>query len=327
MFKFPREIGLMAYDPSKPDKRFPLKRAFVTDIDNLEQFYDLYKEKYNLYTGVFNQRNSYDGWKTPNVPYDFKLSSRCDRLAFDIDCKTNLTIAHNEVIQLYHYIKEEYGGEPLLIFSGQKGFHLYMYFTEIQVDWKYIRQFQEDIVNKLELEFVDPAILGDASRVLRLPFSTHQSASRACIPVNPQTSLEDIISNSENYQTDCIHPIPIDQRRGITPPIKELQIAGEIQRRLQYKNKVKFEGNSDNVIQNWNVMDRVFPILHETGKQVGTRWIVKCPHHQDTHASAYYSTTTFYCSVCNINLGVYNYLTKIMGYDRDKANNIIREVQ
>lgn len=324
MYEFPREIGIMYY---KEGQKFPLKRAFADNAENLMQAYELYKETYNLYAISFNQRSTYEGWKNATIPYNYKLNSIQDRLVYDIDCEEDLETAHNEALTLYEAIKNDYGGEPMLVFSGKKGFHLYQYFPEIAADWKYIKQYQLEYCKTHQIHNIDTTVLGDAARVLRLPFSQHQSTGKWCIPINANTSLEDILYMSETHQTDCITPIPPSTRSGIAPPIKELQIEEEIKRRLKLKNKKKFTGDSSGSIKNWNVMHNVFPALFEEGTWNGKHWIVKCPFHNDSNASAFYTEHNFWCSTCDINIGTYRFLTKYCKYSEDKARNIIKEAQ
>lgn len=300
----------------------------VDDIENLAEGHTKYHLDHDLYLIAFPQQGYYKGLKTAKIPYVYKEQSICDRVVFDIDNEDDLEQSWTEAKALYQYAVNEYGGDPLIIFTGKKGFQCYIYFEPLLINWSAVKMYQDKIADAL-VPSADRNVHGDASRLLRMPYSQHQSTGRWSIPVTIDMTLDEIIDESLGNRPHYPYIKSPQNRRGITPPLTYDYHLHKIQQKIEREKrramKPNYDGPSD--IQNWNVMDKVFPMFFESGQLSGDRYIVKCPFHNDNHPSAYYSERTFYCSSCEINVGTYDFLMKYVGKSKEETLQIIRSVQ
>jgi hypothetical protein len=89
-------------------------------------------------------------------------------------------------------ILKYYGVKPLLVASGHKGYHVYVFFNRV-VQFPTFRQefiksvyeeVQKRILKGLKFETLDHAPLGDIKRLARVPFSVHEKTGTLCQPVD-----------------------------------------------------------------------------------------------------------------------------------------------
>jgi len=118
-----------------------------------------------------------------------------EKLFFDFDCKKDLDKAWNEARDFAIKIERFYGAKPLLVFSGCKGFHVYVWLWntievrkshEMQAKQIY-KDLQEKMLKSLKYETLDPQVLGDIKRLARVPYSTHEKMrahARLILPKN-----------------------------------------------------------------------------------------------------------------------------------------------
>ena len=106
----------------------------------------------------------------------------------------------SEAKKVYNYIVEFFGGVPSLVFSGAKGCHLYIFFKPVKlVNAKLVvSYFVNTVKEKLNLNFLDPAVVGDFGRVSRIPTSYHPKTGFYVHPFRLDYGYGEIISNSKN---------------------------------------------------------------------------------------------------------------------------------
>ncbi|NHJ86971.1 MAG: hypothetical protein FK734_16025 [Asgard group archaeon] len=116
-------------------------------------------------------------------------------LYFDIDAPGNFSLAKKEVKRLVGFLKQEYGFKEIaIIFSGGKGFHVYVYdfylrdfvdeiFADPRMREGQTQDAKLEIVNKIihqENILIDAPITLDTRRIIRLPYTIHSGSKCLC---------------------------------------------------------------------------------------------------------------------------------------------------
>ena len=139
----------------------------------------------------------------------------------------------NQAKNTARYITKHYGGEPLLVFSGSKGCHLYIFFEPVQLDHpkeclKYLTMELEKkglfkINNDKEKGgLLDRAPIGDVSRLSRAPSSIHPETGLYCHPFKVNTPYLEIISNSQKPEPPFIDVEPENMRSSLDKVFLEI---------------------------------------------------------------------------------------------------------
>ena len=115
-----------------------------------------------------------------------------EKLFFDFDSKEDPSKAWNEVIIFVEVLIKHYQVLPLTVFSGNKGYHVYV-FLKRTVAFPTQRQdfikrvygtLQQMILKGLKFKNLDRNVIGDIKRLARVPFSIHEKTGKVCHPVN-----------------------------------------------------------------------------------------------------------------------------------------------
>lgn len=114
-----------------------------------------------------------------------------EKLFFDFDCKENLDKAWNETRDFAAKIEKFYNAKPLILFSGCKGFHVYVWlWSLVEIEKKRERQakqiykkLQDKLLKGLKYETLDPQVIGDIKRLARVPYSKHEKTGALCLPL------------------------------------------------------------------------------------------------------------------------------------------------
>lgn len=108
----------------------------------------------------------------------------------------------DETLRLSKYITDNFGGQPLLVFSGSKGCHLYLFFEPIILEYPKatIKLFVKSLESCLNLETLDPSPIGDLSRISRIPTSIHPGTGLYAHPFEIDSTYKRIISNAQINQ-------------------------------------------------------------------------------------------------------------------------------
>jgi hypothetical protein len=115
-----------------------------------------------------------------------------EKLYFDFDCRENPSRAWKDATVFMDAMRRFYAAEPLIVFSGCKGFHAYVflkklvYFEEtlLPLAKQAYKELQVRLVEGLKLPTLDPQPVGDIKRLARVPFSFHEETSSLCAPVD-----------------------------------------------------------------------------------------------------------------------------------------------
>ncbi len=110
-----------------------------------------------------------------------------EKVFFDLDVEgvepsKAKELALREAKQLYDYLRSY--GEPLIVFSGKKGYHIYLWLPSVVSDmgvYKYLIDMLG--VNKLELRYLDTKVL-EPARISRIPYTLHHETKQLVTPLD-----------------------------------------------------------------------------------------------------------------------------------------------
>ena len=135
------------------------------------------------------KRNHAPAWMSVQ-PFNGRNSvSRVEKLFFDFDSK-DLILAWKEAHNLATILQDSYGAQPLVCFSGSKGYHVYVWLSEIECfdstesAKRFYQTAQELLLKGLAFETLDKQVLGDIKRLARVPYSVHEKSQKICTPIS-----------------------------------------------------------------------------------------------------------------------------------------------
>ena len=173
---FPREIGL------RPPSREYFKRELIKTRNGFYRFINEYSGLYELFTSVYDQT------KTIN------------KIFIDIDSYDTLQNSLITAKKVYKKATEELNLPVIPIFSGLKGFHLYVLLkpkrynnsadllTSVTLDLVSNGTKDEFGVSKV-LECIDERFIGAINSLCRIPNTERPGMNTFCVPL-PQNFLE-----------------------------------------------------------------------------------------------------------------------------------------
>jgi len=156
------------------------------------------------------------------ILYDGKIIvEKIEKLFLDFDSPNDLKTAYRDVINAYNIVKS-LGAKPLIVFSGSKGYHLYVWlpdplkmrdfkvFTyptflvkaEIWVKTLYNILFEKyfDTLDKVVLE---------PQRISRIPYTIHQKTRNIVAVLDPETGEKvDVEKGIELLEYSVNNPLP-----------------------------------------------------------------------------------------------------------------------
>lgn len=245
------------------------------------------------------------------------LQSEYRSLIFEEDL---LEKPFKEATKLCNYLQNK-EINPYLIVSGSKGFHVNVFFKEMQLNQ--IGPISEHLATlfkkNLGLETLDLAVNRDAYRRLqRVPYSINSKTGLYCQPVSKELSyceVLDLISKKDNT------PIEFDIHKYYAPAtfndlLKSLN--DDFNKEIKRENKrQKLSMNTskhyDGMFNNVDLRDLALLTLGEPAAIYGNRNTYCCPFHDDNHASAAAFDNRFYCSACGANLNKYDFVMQVTG--------------
>lgn len=172
--RFPREVGWKF----KTKERWGFTRnRYVRSADELVDRLSLVQ--YDFFTSVYSFRGEFEEGKM----WD-REKAVIDRLFFDFDSES-LKEALKEAKKLVNHLD----GNPLITFSGMKGFHVHVLIGETPVSPSTLKRFGTKVVETLKLRTCDPVVF-EVARLSRTPFSVHSKSGLMCTPLNPERLLE-----------------------------------------------------------------------------------------------------------------------------------------
>lgn len=147
------------------------QRYFIKTVEEFIEFFEFTIVEHrpcHLSVNPFSDRNKIFG---------------IEKLFFDFDAKS-LDLAYQNMIGISRRLKN-LGAETLISFSGNKGYHLYLYMPKIlmmsRLQAKIFNRLTLDrIKNKINVDYLDSACTKDIARIARIPFSIHTTSQKQC---------------------------------------------------------------------------------------------------------------------------------------------------
>jgi len=215
---FPRELGV-------PHSQFFQRRTY-TSTEFFDEIERKRKEQRELYAGIYAIDNG-----TVTV----------DRIAFDIDAPSLFT-AKKIAVKLCS-ILNNLDLQPVIVFSGRKGFHVYVFFSPKQLSEAFAKCITRLLCLDLtkDVEFVDPHFHGNVRGMLRVPNTLH-SLRHYAIP----------LTQEELVRYDMLGIMRMSRTvRDIDEIVRDegtvIDIADEVQISHQQEQQRKFSVHTDEV--------------------------------------------------------------------------------
>ncbi len=243
-------------------------------------------------------------------------------LDFDDEENPDATIADAQKVCK---LLDRWGYKYLAFTTGKKGIHIHLMVNKMDFDYVKdgIRDFWLAIQDKVKLTTLDNKVIKDQpSRITRIPGIKR--------PDGDPMKLIDVFSANVLDDLDELSILEVDfpmrtENGTIEDRVKALSKQAP---RPVIKNPVLLSRYKKDKIVNWEIMDKVFPLFYETGThQTGNKYKVLCPFHDDNNPSAFYNEKLFHCSSCDISVGVWRFLTELVGKSKSDALEIIKSFQ
>ncbi|MFQ5531016.1 MAG: hypothetical protein ACE5ES_00205 [Candidatus Nanoarchaeia archaeon] len=163
-----------------------VQRFTYATLEELSELFWMYNGYTNIYTGIYSLNQQ------QNDVYD--------RIYIDFDDE-NIEYAYKEAITLKNIISEQWGGSPLLVESGNKGYNIYVFFKPTKIN--HFQQTMRILFDKWKSSFktLDMSVVGQKNRVSRIPYSINMKGKRKCLPFGisfEESNIADFILEIDN---------------------------------------------------------------------------------------------------------------------------------
>lgn len=260
-----------------------------------------------------------------------ELKSDFRNLIFDSDL---LFQTYDEARKLCLYL-EDFDLKPYLIFSGSKGFHVNVFFKEMQLS--NFSQISKSLAlsysKKLDFKTLDLNVFDKDrihNRLQRCQYAYHSKTDLVTLPIPEvydydeaialikKNSMKPISFNYDDYLASE------DFSQALSSMNDEFdRINARRQREIEYENnkrrqmQIKKYGKAFKSFQDIDMRD-LAKSYGIDGEIKGDRLIVSCPFHNDKNPSAVVFKERFHCSTCNLTLNYYDFISKIEGISDKK---------
>lgn len=232
-----------------------------------------------------------------------------------------------EVMKLKNYLHEiDKNFKPLIVFSGSKGFHVNLFYEDVNL--QDITNLNEKLATifkkKLNLKLLDFNVYNNVlTGVQRIPYNTHERTNLITKPIDSTVSYDDFLSIvSRNKRTvaefkidDYYSPkwfredlIKLDQENNQRiqenyTKQKELQ-----QLQKQHLTTSHYKGDKDLIFSDMRELCKLL-----IGEPAYTREHYNkynCPFHEDKNPSSLVGKKYFKCYGCNLKLNYFDFIKK-----------------
>jgi hypothetical protein len=168
-------------------------------------------------------------------------------LFFDFDCKEDLNKAWTEARTFADVISKYYKTKPLIAFSGNKGYHVYIFLENVLTlpTWSlaFVKQIYETLQNKLlrglKFETLDPVVVGDIKRLARIPYTVHEESNKLCVPLTTAHQFMELqtldIFRESGLNTDILN--------SVCQEVESQNYLEQILAKSRVKHTIKFNTN------------------------------------------------------------------------------------
>ena len=247
----------------------------------------------------------------------------------------------NEAKRLTEYLTR-FGLKPFLVFSGSKGFHVNVFFKEMQLT--NLSEIQKTLARsyskELNLHYIDFNVFDRTrahKRLQRIPYGTHSKTGLITRPLPLDITYNELLETIQDRKRrpaefnfdDYIAP------QGFNNMLMKLdrEIAfkkAERQKRLEKENREKRQALKQRYGENYKSFNEIdlrdiASAYGISGRNDGNKTICNCPFHHDVHPSAVIYPERFYCSTCAMSLNYYEFISRLAGTtDKDEIIEIAR---
>lgn len=318
------------FKEGKLNKRFCDRLFFDFDVDDNEHVKQL-KEK-------FKQANNTLEGKALKRKY-VELQKEFQELIFN---KNLLFDVYAQAQKLCAYLSK-YGLKPYLIASGSKGFHVNVFFKEMQLT--NLSQISQTLAmsytKELNLKYIDPSVFDKErahKRLQRCQYGIHSKTNLLTRPLSPDNTYDEMLTLLQEKKK---HIIDFDFNSMLAPEGFNKMLM-KLDKEISFKNaqrrqeldkinkakRLKLEakyGKNYKSLQEIDLRD-IARSYGVDGKSQGDKLIVNCPFHNDVHPSGVVFKERFHCSTCNLTLNYYDFISRLEGTnDKDKIMEIARK--
>lgn len=179
------------------------KRRFIPGID-IDLLYGEIMRCSGRGRPCFMSVNYYSGVKgQPGTPVAL------EKVFFDIDSPGDMERAKKDTRRLVEVL--ETICRPLVVFSGGKGYHVYCYFNPVVEGGKeFLKIVLEQVIVSLNIPPIptlDERVVGDVSRLSRIPYTVHEKTGSMAVVVDEQ-DLKPVGPDSISLSWYWSKPIP-----------------------------------------------------------------------------------------------------------------------
>ena len=237
----------------------------------------------------------------------------------------------------------KYGLKPYLIASGSKGFHVNVFFDEMNL--RNLSQISQTLAlsykKELNLKYIDFNVFDRDKahkRLQRCQYGLHSKTNLMTRPLSPDINYDEML---DLLQSKKVKPFNFDitdfkAPEGFNTMLKKLdkEISFKNAQRRQELDKInkakrlKLQKKYGKNYKSFNEIDLrdIANAYGIDGKRQSDRMIVSCPFHHDKHPSGVVFKERFHCSTCNMTLNYYDFISKLEGTDdKDKIIQIAME--
>lgn len=159
-----------------------------------------------------------------------------DVIAFDFDGE--LEEVKKDLHRLKKGFLDQLELEALFMFTGGRGFHVYIYFEAMNPKTnikRFIKHVQKVISEECKLTTIDPQTFGDTARLFRVPGTRHLKSGLYCTPLTQEEALNMSMEHIKKLSTTS---------RAIPKPKSELKKSNKLFRDwLEYMDTKTFEAD------------------------------------------------------------------------------------
>lgn len=297
-------------------KKTPVIHDMCFNVEEIYNNYEKFVDKPLHWFITINPHKRVNGWIKPSGIVNKMV------LDFDSEDDPDGTIEDaQKVCKLLDRWKYKY----LVFTTGKKGLHIHLMVNKMEQEYvkEGVRDFWLAIEDKVGLNTLDHKVIKDQpSRITRIPGIKR--------PDGDPMELVDVFSADVLNDLDRLSILDVDlPMRTVDGRIEErVKALSKPEIRPLPKKPVMFSRYKGDSIENWHVMDKIFPQLYETGKHLGgTKYQVLCPFHNDHNPSAFYNHRIFHCSTCDVSVEAWRFLTELVGKSKDEARQMILDAQ
>ncbi len=311
-------------------KRYCDRLFYDFDIDDnpyVKQLKEEFKQANLTLTGK-EHRNKY-----------VELQATFCELIFEKDLLHEVYVeAHN----LVNYL-QRYGLNPFFVFSGSKGFHVNVFFNEMQITnlSDISKTLARTYSKELGLHYLDFKVFDRTrahKRLQRVQYGIHSKTGLITRPLDANITYDEMLKviTSKNRK-----PVDFDFNEYVAPQgfnkmiiklDREISFKkAERQKQLERENReksIEMQKRYGKNYKSFNDIDLrdIASAYCIDGKREAGKTIVNCPFHHDVHPSAVVYPQRFYCSTCAMSLNYYEFISRLEGTtDKDEILDKARE--